>query len=347
MNDKQQIFVSIIVPIYNTPLRFFKECLDSLTSQTLKETEFLLIFDGENNELFSFSKQYQEKDSRFILSIQPHKGVSATRNYGLKQAQGEYITFVDADDYLNDNKSLEKCYDSVKSNDSDITIFNWAQKEKNVISLWSCNKEKLSDSETEECLRQFICIENPAFSGAPWAKFYKRLFLNANKIHFKSSCIIGQDRVFNYEAFSLASKISYSTEVLYTYVTNSESATQRYRPNSLAILLNYIDELSKISCEKHRSLIGKETLNMFYVSWNTCYMHPDNKNSFFRRMKEISDVVISNRFQNLIRSVDTTVFDFPVKIEIWLFKHKITFPIWLHGLKFAIIKSISNGRYHF
>ena len=58
MNDKQQIFVSIIVPIYNTPLRFFKECLDSLTSQTLKETEFLLIFDGENNELFSFSKQY-------------------------------------------------------------------------------------------------------------------------------------------------------------------------------------------------------------------------------------------------------------------------------------------------
>ena len=66
-------------------------------------------------------------------------------------------------------------------------------------------------------------------------------------------------------------------------------------------------------------------------------MHPKNKETYFNRMKELSNIILSNRFQELIQSVDTTNLSILFKIEAWLFQHKITFPIWLHGFKFNII----------
>ena len=117
--------VSVIVPIYKTPLNYFKECMESLYNQTMQDAEFILVFDGENRELLSICNSYKEKDERFKIFIQSHLGVSATRNFGIKQARGEYIAFVDADDSLYSNIVLNQNTKKILNLKSDIVIFDW------------------------------------------------------------------------------------------------------------------------------------------------------------------------------------------------------------------------------
>ena len=336
MSERHTTRLSVIVPVYETSLIFFKQCLDSLHTQTLLEAEFLIIFDGENVKLHSFCEEYKKKDDRFKIYVCPHAGVSATRNFGISQANGDYITFVDADDSLYINSTLQKAYKYQQFCNSDITYFNWISDKQPKI-LWSQDKSKLSSEEKDFFLQQNIHIQKPSFSGAPWAKIFRRSFLNENGIHFKETCTIGQDRVFNYEACIQARTISYCKDIFYKYEIISNSATQRFRSNFLPVILSYIEELYKLSNEKYHALIGREAMVIFYSSWEKCYMSPQNKKHFFPRMKELTNIVRSNRFQSLIQKVNTNNCSFLFKLETFLLRHKITFWIYLHGLQRSLI----------
>ncbi len=337
--------ISVIVPIYKTPLNYFKECMESLYNQTLRDAEFILVFDGENKELLSICETYRKRDSRFKIFIQPHLGVSSTRNFGIKQANGEFLTFVDADDSLYRKDSLENCFSATIENDSDIFIFDWASNSQPVKNIWPHSIKYLSKSEIEFCLQQTIYTYNSNFPGAPWAKFFRRKFITANKIQYKERCIIGQDRVFNYEAFSIAQRVSYSQITLYRYTTNVESATQQFRPNYLSIILNYIEELYFLAKDKYPSLIGNITITMFYYSWDKCYMNTQNKCDFFSRMFNLTKITKTDNFQMLIRQVNIPNISLLVKLEIFLLQHQITFWIYVHGLKKLLITKFRNTFY--
>ena len=325
--------VSVIVPIYKTPLNYFKECMESLYNQTMQDAEFILVFDGENRELLSICNTYKRKDKRFKIFIQSHLGVSATRNFGIKQAKGEFLTFVDADDSFYTKNSLDNCFASTVENDSNIFIFDWVSNSQPPQNIWSHSIKYLSESEIDFCLQQTIYTYNSNFPGAPWAKFFRRKFITANKIEYKDRCIIGQDRVFNYEAFSIAQRVSYSQKTLYRYTENIESATQQFRPNYLSIILNYIEELYFLAKDKYPSLIGNITITMFYYSWDKCYMNQQNKNNFFLRISDLIKIAKSDNFQTLIRQVNIPNISPLVKLEIFLLQHQITFWIYIHGLK--------------
>ena len=338
MNDKQQIFVSIIVPIYNTPLHFFKECLDSLTSQTLKKTEFLLIFDGENNELFSFSKQYQEKDSRFILSIQPHKGVSATRNYGLKQAQGEYITFVDADDSI-DPECCRETYEYAKKNKSDVVLFDYiptaSQFEKTTYANHSITR--LSNTSVEEIQKQTIQLTNEKFVAAvsTWCKLIRKELIDSYFIQFPEYVQIAVDRSFSFASYFFAKNISYINKAFYKYNKVESSITWTYYSNRLPLILAHLYAIKKIS-SKYSVLIGKQAVEIFFGSW-PLYLTENNPEPFRKRISNICQVVKSNDFQFLIQNADTSTFPIIIKFELFLMRHKFTIQIWLHALKWKIL----------
>lgn len=141
--------VSVIVPFFEVVEKHFRDCLDSLCSQTMQDTEFLLVSDGASSKNTSICDEYIKNDHRFRLLTKEHSGVSATRNLGIKQALGEYIVFVDADDTLYNNRSLERCYESVQKNNSDIILFDWITKGKDPLSLWPEDITTLSDTEKE------------------------------------------------------------------------------------------------------------------------------------------------------------------------------------------------------
>ena len=112
--------VSIIVPVYNVE-KYLSECLDSLISQTLSDIEIICVNDGSKDSSLEILEKYAQKDKRIVVINQENSGVSTARNTGMKCANGEYIGFIDSDDWI-DSDFYEKLYNSAKSNDADITV---------------------------------------------------------------------------------------------------------------------------------------------------------------------------------------------------------------------------------
>lgn len=326
--------ISVIVPVYKTPLNYLKECIGSLRNQTMTEAEFILVFDGNDQELQTFCEPYKKRDCRFQIFVQPHLGVSSTRNFGINQAKGKYLVFIDADDYFSSDNALSKIYDYSVQHPCDIILHNWKEHNSTRIKhLFQQDLFQLSTNQTNNLLKNLIHNRIPTFSQAPWAKVFRKDFVIQNNISFKTNCPIGQDRVFNYEAFSKARTISYLNETLYNYRISVLSSTQKYRPNALLDLLPYIEELKEISSNSFPDLIGRETLEMFYRSWDTCYMNKQNDAPFHSRMKQLLSIVKSGRFQRLISNIDTSGLSNLARLEAHLLQKHLYFWIILHGIK--------------
>ena len=111
------IAVSVIVPIYNVE-KFLKRCLDSIINQTLKDIEIICVNDGSTDGSAEILDQYKNLDNRIIVLNCKNQGPSVARNTGMKIARGEYVSFVDSDDWI-DNDFLEKLYVAAKKHDAD------------------------------------------------------------------------------------------------------------------------------------------------------------------------------------------------------------------------------------
>lgn len=107
--------VSIIIPVYNAE-RYLEQCVDSVIRQSLQELEILCVNDGSTDNSFEILKRMQAQEARMVILQQENQGAGAARNLALKQAKGEYILFLDADDYLMDVKALQRMYESCKEN---------------------------------------------------------------------------------------------------------------------------------------------------------------------------------------------------------------------------------------
>lgn len=111
--------ISVIVPVYNGE-KYLRECLDSIAGQTLRELEVLCVDDGSKDGSAAILKEYAEKDARFQFLPQENLGVSAARNRALKSAHGEFIAFMDCDDFYPAKDALEKLYSAAVDNEADI-----------------------------------------------------------------------------------------------------------------------------------------------------------------------------------------------------------------------------------
>lgn len=118
MNDK--IKVSVILPVYNSE-KYISNTLKSLITQTLKEIEIICVNDGSNDNSIQILQEFEKKDERIKIIDKKNQGVWKARMDGIKKAEGEYITFMDSDDYVKEN-FLESLYKNITKNDSDIAI---------------------------------------------------------------------------------------------------------------------------------------------------------------------------------------------------------------------------------
>ena len=115
--------VSVIVPVYNVE-KYLRKCLDSIIQQTYQNLEILIINDGSTDGSDVICREYVEKDTRIAYITKENSGVSDTRNMGLKQASGDYVTFVDSDDWI-EKTYVEELYDKITTYNADIAIANY------------------------------------------------------------------------------------------------------------------------------------------------------------------------------------------------------------------------------
>ncbi|MDY4079527.1 MAG: glycosyltransferase [Clostridium sp.] len=213
--------VSIIVPIYNVE-KYLSKCIDSIINQTFKEFELILVDDGSPDLCGEICDKYAKNDSRIVVIHKKNEGVSKARNEGIKVAKGNYIMFVDSDDYL-ENSMLEVMYSEITNELADIVVcgtndINLEGKKNNAENIY--DKMILNNVDA----LKYLLYERP-YNAVCWGKLYKRNLFNKYKFNEKTK--IAEDLELLYKIFFITKKVVYIPNRLYNWLMRSDSATNQ------------------------------------------------------------------------------------------------------------------------
>ena len=220
--------VSIIVPVYNVE-KYLKKCLDSLINQTLKEIEIIIVNDGSTDNSELIIKIYTENYPDKIKVINKENGgLSDARNYGIPYATGEYIAFLDSDDYV-ELDTYEKMYNKAKEDDSDLVEcdFIWEYPDRKKVDTGKIYKNK------KEMLTYARVVA--------WNKLIKRSLIEEHKIEFPKG-LRYEDVEFFYKMVPYYNKVSFVKEPLIHYIQRSSSIsnTQNERTKEIFTIMDNV-----------------------------------------------------------------------------------------------------------
>ena len=301
MNPK----VSVIVPVYNTE-KYLEKCLDSLVNQTLTDIEIICVNDGSTDGSLAILNKFAADDFRIKVINQNNKGQSAARNAGLSAAKGEYIGFLDSDDFA-DNSMFEKLYYSAKKNDSDlimcaVNLYN--DKTSQVSSDDPYFGLKIFEQQTnsdmffdnvfsyEQC-KDFlfrICV-------VPWTKLIKSNFLKENNIKFVEGLSF-EDNIFCLELLLKAKRISLfkaalpfyriSTQHSLTYGVNDEVKLDVFK--IFDYMQSVLEQNNAYTAFKDYFLIHKKNTLLY---WYKKINNEKVKDLYKKRLKNLySDIIL-------------------------------------------------------
>ena len=286
------IKVSVIVPIYNSAL-YLKKCLDSLINQDLFDMEFILINDGSTDDSKEIIKKYNDK--RIIYLEQKNLGIGAARNKGIDLASGEYIGFLDSDDYV-ENNMYSLMYNYAKENNLDIAIcdfYNEINNKKNIIKHKNFDITSLNNSPN-------LLLDIPL---GPCNKIYKKKIFD-KKSYFPIN-LKYEDTPFVAYMLSRAKRIGKLNLPLYYYVVHSSSQTTIVDEKVFDIFKICDLIINDVSNKNIKSsvddlviyLITKYTISMRYIK-NKDFRNNFIDEAFLYLNKNIANFKKSNYFKN-------------------------------------------------
>lgn len=254
----QDIKVSVVVPIYNTE-KFLRKCIESIVNQTLEEIEIILINDGSTDNSHIICEEYSRKYPKKIRYINNKNiGCSATRNLGISLARGEYIAFVDSDDYI-EREMYQEMYEKAWKEDIDIVISG--------IRYHYFNKELLKIREIyPENTKNKIKLLDPKNKIANcYNKLFKRKMLKKYKIVFPENTHNSEDLVFCFEALCVANKIISIPKGYYNYVLHGNNSV--FNLEKRVGVFFALKELF-LYLEKNDYIKNKKIMDKFYKNFN-------------------------------------------------------------------------------
>ena len=247
--------VSIIVPVYNVE-KYIDKCLDSLVNQTLKDIQIIIVNDGSKDDSIKIIKEYQEKYGNKIKYLEKENGgLSDARNYGIPYAEGEYIAFLDSDDYIEKN-AYEEMYNIAKKEEADMVecdfYWEYPNKRKEDIGIRYFDKKEM--------------ITN--IRVVAWNKLIKREIINENKILFPKGYRY-EDVEFTYKLIPHLNKVKFLEKPCIHYIQrdNSIANTQNERTKEIFDVLENVINYYK---ENGIYVKYKEELEYIYTRFLLC-----------------------------------------------------------------------------
>lgn len=220
--------ISIIIPVYNTE-KYLKECLDSILKQTYRDIEIILVNDGSTDHSLKICYEYQNKDTRIRVFDKKNTGVSSTRNFGLKEAKGEYISFCDSDDIIVP-QLYEKLMIKLLENDVDRVCGGYSYLYSDGHVLYCKPRRKDGKYSAKELLP--VMIDDGTMSGFLFSgvnnSIFKKEIINKYNIKFSEQIKYNEDSLFSFEYMLHSENIySYQSESLYLYRQHTSSSTAK------------------------------------------------------------------------------------------------------------------------
>lgn len=300
--------ISIIVPIYNVDT-YLKRCLDSLINQTYQNIEIILINDGSTDLSKDICLKYVAMDNRIKFIDSTNKGVSKARNSGLDMATGDYIMFVDPDDFI----ELSTCsilMKYLKENDKDVVIFNFFKNDKKNNAYNYEINNKYDVYELQASILDPTHNPNLKGVGFTWNKIIKKDFLETTKIKFlmEYKKAIFEDCLFYYQLFDKTTKIGIINEYLYHYNVLDNSATRKYNDQIIEINEIIYDSIMNLSNnhvhdEKYFDSLYIRMINNFCFVLDLYICNKQSKLNYTEKRKTIKKLLERKEYKVPIKCV--------------------------------------------
>lgn len=310
--------VSVIIPVYNVE-PYLRQCLESVVNQTYRNLEIILVDDGSPDNCGTICDEYATRDERVIVIHKQNGGVSAARNDALKLASGEWISFVDPDDWC-ELDLYEKAIPKALESNADIVLFS-------IFKQTGKNKEErlhTFDREFETSDRQFIAKLQEAALGrayiplskekrhgqdAPWDKLFKASFILENGLTYAENVKAHEDVVFNVNAFQFAQKVCFFDTPLYHWRVNPTSIGHKYTPDRVQINITIYEELFTIGkkydlSDEYYRAVNACIVNDTIVLGKICLFNKKREGTIFSKIKYANDVLHMEPFYSAFENVE-------------------------------------------
>ena len=330
--------VSIIIPVYNVQ-QYLPKCLDSVINQTIKNREIIIINDGSTDASSQILKSYKKKYPELIIIDQKNSGISETRNVGLKRATGEYVGFVDSDDFIKQSM-FEVMYTRAKTDNSDIVICNYILYNELVGEKEVKEFEQDGYIDKYAILKKFLLNDVKAYT---WNKLCKRELFMKNKITFPS-LVVCEDTPAGFLLFAKAKKISIIKQSLYYYRQRVASLTNTYSIKAMEdmisgcyIIRDYITQhpfLYEELFDYYRAYMIK-TLWVINNKYWLQYNETKSKSDYYDFKKAVKQEITVLKIHEIVHSRNLTT---RLKINAVLIKTRTYGPIFSALYKLKSVK---------
>ena len=337
--------VSVVIPVYNIGEAALKQCVDSVIGQRDVTLEIFIIDDGSEEECARLCDSFKDKDCRIQVIHQTNQGVSVARNEGMRRAGGEWIAFVDGDDWL-ELDMLSVMVEHGNKNEADIVLcdcyINYHKKQVKA-HFFEENELSLTDSNKHRFLMQVLCprVGNDRASiidaGVPWAKLYRHSFLREKNIFFNKKLKRMQDNIFNLYAFEYANSVFYMHVPLYHYRKSINSGLYRYNPNISDIydyyfkeVLDYIVYFDKD--ESFKNALNYKIFFSIYVIMNNDILSRNNPDNYWDKRKKMLMIINSPFYKMAVNEMKVQYLNHIEMIFFTLVRHK-----FFMGMYMAVI----------
>lgn len=322
----KQPFFSIIIPIYNAPKDYFEECIRSCIGQSFDNIEILLVDDGSREECAALCDAYAAEDARIRVIHQQNQGVSMARNNGIAAANGEWLMFVDADDWL-ELDACERVKAHLEKQPCEMLLFNLIKEcdDKQIPLNYGFENARLYDA-TNVDVKEFLyrrAMGSPNTRAEQLCTVYysmdkviKRSFLIENALQYPAGLPQSEDKVFILSCFEKLGRLYYVNDILYHYRINTASVCNRYSDRTdvnrmmLAKHLTAISErmdkeLGALKGDPNYRVLRKDCQSFLFgiVSqvFRLKFYHPDAPYSQRERARLARNFIKTEPFRSAIR----------------------------------------------
>lgn len=298
--------ISVIVPCYNVE-KFVSKCIDSILCQSLQNIEVILLNDGSTDNTMQILQEFSSTDKRIRLYSHDNIGLGPTRNRGIGLAQGEYLAFVDSDDYIS-QYMLEKLYKVAVEEKAEIVegetvLFNEDGDKKLRKSLRNVESVKLECGKRESFYRDYYLTRLYTYNA--WDKIYKREFIVNNNIIFgDNKKIFAEDNWFQLQLFMAHPQISFMDEECYFYRQQEDSIMHKPKANLIsrhgAMISDYKKLIQDSDCVADKQLGGLLAMDIFTMVVLDSNVAGDCRRQFVRYVSEVEkNSVLKNEIKQV------------------------------------------------
>ena len=326
--------VSVIIPVYRIPKDFLKACLESVLGQTLADIEAVAVDDGSPDGCGVFLNAYAEKDARLRVIHQPNRGLSAARNAGQREARGEYILFLDGDDWI-ESKTCETLLRRAEETEADVVLCETSREYARSSTPMPVPLEDGAIFSGEEIWHiRALCLQPEAYLADVWGKLIRKHLLDEGGLCHDPELRCGIEGLeFCMRLFKAARRVAFCKQPLWHYRYRADSLSQCPDEAQKDLILRGFSRIERqISTEPKLQPLLDARIAVFAATWVVSGIYnPDRREQLSDRNRRCADFGNEVLIARTMASPAVSTLGWKRRMVLFFLRHHWVIPLWMMG----------------